>query len=174
MQCKVSHQLDYFPVYINSINLDRGAKSLGIQALSRALAFVKNIFATTCCMCTATFAHPQRSRDSHVCIHPVAFILNSFQAASLKPLHPLRQWLSCTYPSLRSHYSAHAAAPGAQEHQIDLWWGSDLRFETVAIIHATSCICRRLQLNKMPGNNVLCGVERQIKSLQRSGWVFQL
>ena len=31
-------------------------------------------------------------------------------------------------------------------------WGSALRFETVAVIYATLCTCRRLQLNKMPAS----------------------
>ena len=34
-----------------------------------------------------------------------------------------------------------------------------MRFETVAGTYATLCTCRRLQLNKMPGYNVLCCAE---------------
>ena len=31
-----------------------------------------------------------------------------------------------------------------------------LRFEKIAVAYATLCTCKRVQINKKPGNNVLC------------------
>ena len=53
-------------------------------------------------------------------------------------------------------------------HEIESWWGSALRFESVSVTYAKLCTCRRLQLNKMPGHNVLCGAARSAKLLQHS------
>ena len=38
--------------------------------------------------------------------------------------------------------------------------------------YATLYICSRVQPNKMPGHNVLCGAAKRIKSLQCSSWVY--
>ena len=44
--------------------------------------------------------------------------------------------------------------------------------ETFAVNSAALCTCRRLQLNKMPENNVLCCAARRARLLQRSKWLF--
>ena len=115
-------------------------------------------------------------RDCNFRIHAVAFDLSSIHAASFKPLHPL----SSTRTSLYSRRCIDATAAQHPEDVVrkipkDSREGVTVRvcieIETVAVTYATLCTCRRLQLNKMPGHNVLCvaarrGAEDKVASMQ--------
>ena len=81
----------------------------------------------------------------------------------------------CMLPHSRCIYST-TFALWSDQHSRCLFQATVLRFETVAVTYATlctmHCTCRRLQRNKLPWHNVLCGAGLRAKLLQRSKWVF--
>ena len=113
----------------------------------------------------------------YYCIYAVAFKSYSrhIYQLSIKQQHPRSsihtssQSSSCTYNCCTWKTWCERSQ---RTHQMASWWRSSLRFETVAVTCATLCTSERLQLNKMPGHNCLCGPARRVKSLQRSRWVF--
>ena len=134
---------------------------LYIQASPRASTFVKYIFATTCGIHTTEFA-PRLL--NHLCVIAMFTFkqLHSIWAAFMLP--PSSHCTTQSHPYFVMLHSCHTSvAPGrryakeAEGLTRRCHCEGVLRFGTVAVTYATLCTCRRLQLDKMPGHNVVRG-----------------
>ena len=128
--------------------------------------------------CSNHMRYARQQLEQHLLNHLCAIAMFAFtQLHSISAAFtlPLSSTCAFSYPRCGTratspwrHDVNEAEGSALWNHQIKSLWGSALRFEAVAVTYITMCTRRKLQLNKMPGHNVLCCAARRAKSLQRS------